>query len=213
MIVISRYKENFDWIQEYNDDYIIFNKGEPILNDSHIVNKENLGGNQKDIFDFIYDNYENLPEVMVFLQADPFPHCNKERLNSLIDNKKFTTLESYQNIPEGGWYKRIDGEYGELNNSWFLQMHGNLDVPLKYNSFDEFMNKYFTNYSHLDFLPFAPGSQYIIPKENALYYPEWVYKMWSDDLSSCISPREAHLIERSLFLIFSNRYTLKNGLQ
>ena len=62
-IIISRFKENFDWVKKYTDNYLIYNKGEPI-DDSHIINAENIGGNQRDIFRFICDYYDDLPNLM-----------------------------------------------------------------------------------------------------------------------------------------------------
>ena len=52
-IIISRFKEDYSWVEEYTDNYVVYNKGELIENDSHVLNVENLGGNQRDIFDFL----------------------------------------------------------------------------------------------------------------------------------------------------------------
>lgn len=72
-LILSRYKEDFSWIKEYTDNYFVYNKGEVIEGDYRILNVENIGGNQRDIFKFIIDNYENLPELMAFVQAFIFP--------------------------------------------------------------------------------------------------------------------------------------------
>src|SRR4030042_514692 len=91
-VIISKYKENLDWLKEYNLDYLIYNKGDPV-DDPRTINVENIGGNQKDIFKFICDNYDNLPGIMMFIQAYPFDHCPKEFFDILITNTAFTSLE------------------------------------------------------------------------------------------------------------------------
>ena len=52
-IIVSRFNEDFSWVKEYTDDYLVYNKGEPMV-DLHIINTENIGNNQRDIFKFIY---------------------------------------------------------------------------------------------------------------------------------------------------------------
>jgi len=213
MFIISRHDEPFLWISAYTQNYVVYNKGDPIYNNTKIINKPNIGGNQRDIFEFIYENYFNIPDRMVFLQAYPFDHCKKEKFDKIIHNKDFTSLESYEDNPPIGWHRKdLDGGYMEINNSWYLYHHGDMSYPLRYTSFDNFMLKYFRNYVHLDWLRFSPGSQYILPKKNALYYSRKFWKSVMDDLP-IKNPREGHLIERALFLILTNRYQLRREFE
>jgi len=209
-IIISRYKEDFSWIKEYTENYVVYNKGEPILGDSRILNVENIGGNQRDIFKFIVDNYENLPELMAFVQAYPFDHCNKEKFDKIIGNECFTALESYENLQHNGASRNdVDGGYMEINNSWYIPAHNAThNQTCKYSSFDQFMNQIFENYQHLEWIRFTPGSQYIIEKRQVLFYPKFFWKFLMDNLITK-SPTEGHIIERALWNILQCKLVLR----
>ena len=83
-IVISRYNENLNWVNEllkykWIHKIIIYNKGRKNINkftDSRIViyNVQNLGREGGTYLDYIIDNYEDLPTNLWFTQADPFEH-------------------------------------------------------------------------------------------------------------------------------------------
>jgi hypothetical protein len=210
-IIISRYKEDYVWIENYTQNYIIYNKGEPIITDDlRIVNTENLGGNQRDIFKFIFENYENLPDCIAFIQAIPWDHVKKEIFDALIYNDYFTSLEYYGPLPANELEARSEnGDFYEYNCSWYIDAHNQShNQTCRYSSFDEFMNKYFNNYEHVEYIRFCPGSQYIIRKEQALFYPKRFWETLMNELNS-ITPTEGHIIERALFLIFSCIYELK----
>lgn len=208
--IISRYNEDYNWINEYTNKYIIYNKGEPIYGDAHIINLENIGGNQKDVLMFIHDNYDNLPELMVFVQANPWDHCKKEIFDELIRNNFFTPLEYYGQHPANAWEARTpDGQFLELNNSWYISAHNNSHNQIcKYSSFDEFMNYYFEDYKCLEYIRFSPGSQYIIEKSQALQYPRKFWEYLMNELNSK-TPTEGHIIERALYHIFIGSYKLR----
>ena len=200
-IIISRYKEDFEWVKEYTDNYLVYNKGEPI-DDSHVINTKNIGGNQRDIFKFIYDNYSKLPKLMAFIQANPFDHCKKEVFDKLIYNISFTALEFYGNTPANAMERRSDtGGFVEYNNSWYIKANNETyGVVCKYVSLDQFMEKFFSNYKHVDWIRFAPGSQYIIEKKQAEHYPRLFWKNLMKELPENFMS-EAHIVERSLWMI------------
>lgn len=204
--IISRYKEDFNWVKDYTDNYIIYNKGEPVF-ESNVFNTENIGGNQRDIFHFISSNYDNLPDMMVFLQAFPFDHCKKEVFDKIISNDGFTPFEYYEDSAFGGWSKRdYDGGYMETNNSWYIRtINAYYNQGCRYSSFEQFMNKYFENYVRIDWIRFTPGSQYMIEKHQALQYPKLFWEALMNELDTR-TPTEGHIIERALWLIFKGIY-------
>jgi hypothetical protein len=211
IFVLSRYKEDFSWVEEYTQEYLIYNKGEPILANPRIENTENIGGNQRDIFKFAYENYDNLPDIMVFCQAFPFDHCKKDVFDKLVQNTEFTPLEYYGNIPANGWEGRTENfKFLERNNSWYIGAHNTSNnQSCRYSSFDEFMNTYFENYQHVDWIRFSPGSQYIVEKANIKKYPKNFWFSLMNELNTK-TPTEGHIIERALYYILTNTYKLKN---
>ena len=200
--VVSRYNEDFQWVKEYTENYYVYNKGEPILGEYHVKNVLNKGMNQRDIFDFIWTQYLHLPECIAFVQAYPFDHCKKEIFDRIIHNKYFTPIEYYGNTPANNWERRtIDGGFMEINNSWYISSQGDISVPCKYKSYDEFMNSYFNDYVHTDWIRFAPGSQYIVTKHQLLRYSSHFWYKLMNELNAK-NPTEGHIIERALWTIF-----------
>jgi hypothetical protein len=204
-IVVSRYKENMDWIKSLTDNYLIYNKGES-LDEFKQQLVPNFGGNQYDIFRFIYDNYENLPNLIAFVQGDPFDHCLSDRFYDLIYNNSFTKLFGDKNYPSGIYY--------ETNTSWYINAEFNINrPPCKFENFDQYASTIFENYTHLEILNFPPGSQFIVEKERCLFYSKYFWKRLMDIIPNEIGlngGRETHMIERSIQIIFENIYKEKN---
>ena len=80
-IVLSHYKENLDWIdllpEEKNYDIVVCSSGGQEINNNKIkevIHRENFGREAGNYLNFIIEKYENLPDVCVFLQADPWCH-------------------------------------------------------------------------------------------------------------------------------------------
>lgn len=208
ILIISRYNEDVSWAKDLDIDYLIYNKGEDLDSSYNWVRKENVGENQKDIFSFIVDNYENLPDVVAFCQGFPFDHCKKETFVNLIKNNTLTRLEDYSHLIPCNNVDQ-DGYYFEHNDNWYIGAHNaSRNQTCQFSSFDEYMNSLFSNYSHLDRLTFSPGSQIIVEKERILHYPKPFWNHLNNMLNR-ISMTEGHIIERSLFLIFSNVYDVR----
>lgn len=75
-IVVARYNEDLAWIKELNDPKFnlkVYNKGEDNISVGHIK-LENVGRDPHTFITYIIDNYENLPDYVIFLQGNPFDH-------------------------------------------------------------------------------------------------------------------------------------------
>jgi len=204
-LVISRFNEDVSWINDYTSNYIIYNKGEKLPKPYKQKLLPNFGANQYDIFNYIYTNYEKLPDLIAFMQGNPFDHCLPERFNQLIYNELHTPLFGDSSYPHG--------EYHETNNNWYIDagFNGN-KPPSKFSSFDEYMNHMFEDYTPLDTLHFPPGSQLIVEKERCLFYSKEFWKKLMDVIcheEGMNGGREAHIVERSIQLIFENKYKEK----
>lgn len=206
MVVISRYNEDISWIDSYQCNFIIYNKGEH-LERYNCISKPNIGNNQRDICEYIYDNYDRLPDIIRFLQGYPFDHCKKETFDKIIYNENLTRVEEFRDHPNvPPLYLDSDGFFREPNNNHpIISTNEHYKQSCKYESFDSFMNSIFVDYSHVDFISFSPGSQYIVPKENILYYSKEFWKYLMNTLNRNFMT-EAHIMERALWYIFSNKY-------
>jgi hypothetical protein len=199
-MIISRYNEDISWVKEYEKDfdYIIYNKGKKLETEYKSLDVDNIGNNQRDIFHFIYENYSDLPDIMIFVQGHPFDHCKKDSFDKLVYNETLTSLEDLRHLQN---MMDENGGYQEGNDSWYVNAHNNTwNQTCKWNTLDEFMDKTFTNYKKLDKIRFTPGSQYIITKDIAKHYSKnfWLYMM---DILHKNNMTEGHIIERSLLEI------------
>ena len=220
--VISRYKEDIDWLKDYTQsNYLIYNKGEDNIDEfqshyGHVVKAENFGGNQYDICRYIYENYDNLPELICFLQGHPFDHCNRDKFNVLIQNKEFTAIESYEHVPIIDWHRKdTDGGYMELNNGWYINAHNEklkqdgIEVTCTW-TFGNILRYLFGNYDkEVDWIRFTPASQYLVKREQCLQYSRDFWKKLMKIFPTTIGINggtEAHIIERCMLLIFRGDY-------
>lgn len=94
LIVISRFKENIDWLQKLNTPVILYNKGRQLKNQNKLWVEPltNIGRESHTFLHFIIANYENLPERISFLQADPFEHY-PQILESLDKVEQFAPVQ------------------------------------------------------------------------------------------------------------------------
>lgn len=209
--VISRYKHDLSWLREYTDDAVIYDRSEvpltvytmpgfetPVFFKNLKIKKvPNIGTDIYDKFTFIIDNYDNLPDVAVYTKANLFKYISKEEFDLVRDNKTFTPLLTKNHEErEGICFYDKDGMYNEINNYWYVREHQTKTM----NSFRDI--KKILGFEGKDFLQFAPGSNYILPKENILKHPKELYEKFRGYLEWAVYPGEAQLIERGLFYLW-----------
>ena len=167
--VISRYNQDIEWVKEYTDDIVLYDRSETPLEGSIIV--PNIGSDIYDKFTYIIDNYDNLPDIAVYTKANLFNYITKEEFEEKLKTGKFEPLltKNHKTYLPVCFYSE-DGMYNEINNRWYLN-----DVPHKnVEKYDE-MIKFKEEYKK-----FAPGTNYIIPKENILKHPKEFYEKLRD---------------------------------
>lgn len=189
--VISRYNHNLNWLSEYSDDYLVYDRSEVPLAGAKVV--RNVGSDIYDKFTFIIDNYDSLPKVAVYTKANLFKYITKEEFDKVKDNKTFTPLLTQNHKVDGviNYYK--DGMYYEINNYWYLNAH-----PAKYAK--EIIE--FTGMDKREYNAFAPGSNYILPKENILQHSKKIYKQLRSYLDWDVYPGDCQLLERNLYYLW-----------
>lgn len=231
--VLSRFEHNIDWLSDYTDDFVIYDRSETPVERS--ISVPNLGSDIYDKFTYIIDNYDNLPEVAVYTKANLFKYITKEEFDLIKDNKTFTPIltknhaETYidfdannakvipdiENNLTDPYIKQLfhrlnmthktgkgpfsyykDGMYYELNIPAYI----NTNHPKNYEVIEELMK--LVGIWDLEYVPFAPGSNYILPRENILKHPKEFYEKLRSYLDWAVYPGEAFIIERGLYLIW-----------
>lgn len=184
-IIIARYNEDISWTNLLKN-VTIYNKGEP-MNLYNEIPMQNVGREGHTYYKHIYDNYYNLPDYIMFLQADPFDHyanvmekieyfMNSENLDidfELITDKVIIQNIVYDNYDERLPLKRV-----------FHYLYGDTD-PTEV------------------FVEFGPGALFIVSKKAILSNSRDFYKRIVDILGKENCPVEGYSIERFHKYIFT----------
>lgn len=163
-LVVSRYKEDLSWIRSFNFNYKIYNKGNHI--DFPCVSLKNEGREAKTFLYHIVENYDALCEYTIFLQGNPFDHC--QNLTSILK----TLPESLKSLPyfSQGCYC--------ICHRILCETQAQLS---KFNIFPEdFHNAFF--YAPCKKFRYGSGAQYIVSKKNIKNKPKAFYQKIHDSL-------------------------------
>ena len=215
-LVISSYNNDYRWVAERTKNYIVFERGNESLalrgvNEQQVIRSPNVGYNLYDYFTYIIENYDHLPNCVAFLKGNLFPRHISESFFDQISNNNFYTpiFEPIRHKPR--WPVSAifsDTSYVEINNSWFLNEH-----PVKYfYSYNDFLKFCFKNPVIPKYIQFAPGANYIVPKQNILKLPKIFYENLRKFISYTALPGEAHIIERALHTIWTSNYLINEKM-
>ena len=186
--IINNHSGNdLKWVEEYKPDrVIIYDKKD-----------KNVGYNIYDYMDYICENYDNLPDVMLFTKGNMLErHITKEEFDKIASNKTLTPLLTQNHITYLPVCFYHDGLYYEQNDSWYF----NGKEHKFFRSYGEFAKK--MGLPEPEHLAFAPGGCYIVPRKNVLKRSKDFYEQLRSFVDYCQLPAEAHAIERSLYEIW-----------
>jgi nucleoside-diphosphate-sugar epimerase len=159
-IVIARYNESLNWTDHLKrENLVIYNKGNPLdpVKFPVVEKRQNIGREVESYMHYVINNYDNLPDYVIFLQGYPFDHMNpivpeefQEKIDNLIDSKPKDILCFMQQ------------PYVERHYRW---------PSIKT---VEYCKLFFTP-NFLEGTIFSAGCQYLIPKQNILSRPIQFY--------------------------------------
>ena len=168
---------------------------------------------KKETFDKLIYNTE-------FTSLEDYSYLTSEQIGEGNDGDAFIRIGNVWRSPPGDktetryrpYKKDVDGGYMEINSSWYMHAHFEtygLQSTKFFGFFGEFLNETFDVHriDHPKWIRFAPGAQYIVPKKNILFYSKDFYKKLLSYVSYYKKPAEAHLLERAMYSIFTNRWT------
>jgi hypothetical protein len=222
--VISNWKSDLEWIKISNfskDNITIYDRSENPKDWSHLGKfyySHNVGENIYDMFRFIIENYNNLPDVTIFMKGNmihseingEYYYCDVDRLKRAFKINIFYPIEKNHGpckITTNYPYPLVnDGMYMEENNNGFT--HNGMDGKY-YNTYNEFLDDNFVDPFFPDYIRFAPGGNYVVPKQNILSYSKKFYEKLQSYVSYTIVPLEAHILERALYTLWTCNYEEK----
>ena len=145
--VIARYNEDLTWLASLKFPYTIYNKGSDNIS-LPSIKLPNIGRESGTFLYYIIENYNSLPDTLIFLQGDPFPHC--EDLFNVLENNYNTDIV----LPVGT---------GLLpNNLNVVPQDHQDDLKIIVNATKT--DSYYKNFIEPQY-KYVHGAQYIVPKE------------------------------------------------
>jgi hypothetical protein len=171
--IIARCNENTAWTHKIKHKCTIYDKSDIVVKNS--VPRPNIGRESETYLDHILQNYENLSDITIFMQGDPFDCMYDLRMRHPFSIKEiYYAISQINNI-------NSDAKFGGL----FQQPH---NIPDKTNGCP-IKQKYCEIFETpvCDFTQFTVimGAQYIVPKKNILQKPkhfwEKLYNMVKND--------------------------------
>jgi len=205
--ILVNYNYTPEWLQDYDFDVTIYDRSDDTVERDltkygRVYKTKNMGDVDYDKLSYIIENYDTLPDVFLWGKTNIFKFCPKDEFDVLIQNRTFTpiltkTHRIYMDLhgPVNGYQGDI---YTERADSWF------------FNSSDVY-SKYFNNWQEwcvhfglprTQFIPFAPGGNYILTKEKVHKYSRDFYEEMRAFLPHSYRPAEAQCAERSYYLMW-----------
>lgn len=200
-IIVARYNENIDWLKDEMKNCIIYNKGKPLGLDNEIPLK-NVGRESETYLNYVIENYNDLPDVVVFTQAKIADHRGGDDVNYLINLKdyaliygKSNPMKHYQTTKNCCW----DREWNLNNGQYFLpDFYRNNNRITFCEWFKQNINPIYPNP-----ICIYMNGLFAVKKEIILKHPVEYYKKLIIELNHHINPTEGHFFERSWYYIFN----------
>lgn len=187
-----RYKEDISWANNL-DNVIIYNKGNAIKTSHETINLPNLGMYHASMLYHIVENYENLADITLFIQANPFDG-DFEIKNNFKNNDEdvFKMINAYFDIPENelisnnNFSQYIGDKYNSPSN--YNQRHH--DCFLTYtHSWKDWINKFIDPKSKINWnqnVRFYRNGHMALRKEalvsNKIDYYKYMLQFWKYDV-------------------------------
>lgn len=203
-VVVARYNEDIEWVQDIDPSHqiIVYNKSledieSPQVNVQIINNVANVGREAYSYVRYIVEHYDELPDVVVFLQGNPDDHIawlsmsSSEFVNALINDalqQGVSAMTVFSCTETNGSYT-IDEWYTPIKPS-----------PIR--PFGEWFKTYFGYELPCDPLRWIPGAQFAVRKDHILQHPRSFYVRLLRMIDHHVNPEEIYYLERSWYLMF-----------
>jgi hypothetical protein len=203
-VVVARYNEDLSWIEKEfpNDKITIYNKGKndiSVHSGVTIKKLENIGRESHTYINYIIENYDNLPDRVLFLQGNPFTHMNFT-FKPLSVYKKIKQSNCKNIVAKGCFFTNTGKQRNILidlkQTRWQDTVYKNLDFADfkdQYVDIDSFAEEYF--FTNLE-ANFAVDKCRIIARPKK-YYINLISLLDNN------APIEGHYLERLWDIVFS----------
>jgi hypothetical protein len=215
VLVISRFSENLDWLNDNASSFlnIIYNKGndedyQKNSNTIRTVNAPNLGRCDGTYVRFIVENYDNLPEVIIFLPGSANMDSKIWKLKEVLEQVKQNELNGIRkNVFVCPYYSEdiYDFQLNEWKASDLKNMEKNNETaltPAIVRPYGKWCEHVFGEFSDKNKINSAMGGIFAVCKKNVLRRPKEFYEDLLKQLEVSSNPEVGHYCERAWPTIF-----------
>lgn len=210
-LVVSNNGGDLGWVPRHADSYVIYDvSASPILPPSlnHTSVHPSSGcGRAVDYLTYIIEQYDSLPETIAFMRGIAVPdHMSETYFAQASHAKKFCMLyDPTRHAPQRPIaYVGKDGAYREHVRAPYLAGHPTKYFP-NYESLARFV---FERPATSQYIAYAPGANYIVPKSAILRHPKAFYenlRMFASHTPGTVTG-EALIIERLLAAVWNDSH-------
>jgi hypothetical protein len=205
-IVIARYNESLNWLDwltpEQKSRVKVYNKGPDDLSCPVTENLPNVGREGHTYLWYIIQNYDSLPEHVIFMQAHPFDHFKFEPKEIPDVLSEWIRETKWHGITKG----RSGRDYATTQREFRVKDYKGMIYQSSFNFgewMDEFVEKDVCPPKRVHGCGFFGVSRKLIKTRSVEYY-----KKILDDLAVDNNPESGHYLERSWHYIFNgHRHT------
>jgi hypothetical protein len=201
MIVVIRQNGCVEWTKKFKN-IIIFNKGEPLSDEYNCINIPNIGREFHTIFTYIYNNYDNLDNYIIFITVD-------ERIYDKISNNMVNRIEYYLNNEINIDFEFITKYKDFLHTGSIIKESESENENIITDVQNAFTRIYIDLFSILEYkyVYKSEGSSFIVSKKMMQARRKDFYLKIIKALEYNESPIEHFVIEFIIEKIFIDRYT------
>lgn len=180
-IVVARYHECVRWTKEFSN-VIIYNKGLPLdpeYADNEVRLPKNVGREGHTYYTFICQNYDNLPEHIIFLQGNPYDHSYYVQPN----------IKSFVETPQDFAFFSAPVEH----TTFEIQRNGHWQCCDLYDNYEQIFGVKCDEKAECIF---SYGGQFAVSRRAILKRPKQFYENIVRMLEHSVDPLEGYVIER-----------------
>ena len=212
-IIISRFNENLNWLQEspFNEfQYIVYNKGD---NDNFnktnvvsIVNLPNVGKCDHTYLYHIVNNFDNLDDILVFLPGSLYSSSEKKsRALDILERIKRNNYNSAVFI--GDFCSGLLKQFGNFTMDSYStsspeNYNKNMETATHLANIRPFWKWYLVNFGRIHVNYYTYKGIFSVDKRDILQHPRYRFEKLMNQVAVHSNPEVGHYIERTWGAIF-----------
>ncbi len=200
---------NYDpvWLKDYSElEVTLYDRSDDgierdLTQYGRVIRTVNTGDIDYDKLGHLIEHYDNLPDIFIWGKSNLFKYVDEEYLIRALGKGEFAPLFKMDHrtySDQFGVVCRYAGPiYEERADSWFFN---NPDLANHSQNWQQWCERF--RLPATNFIPFAPGGNYLLTRERVHRYSRDYYQELRDTLPYAMHPAEAHACERSYYFLW-----------